>query len=59
MLQKPAPETGAKKLASVSGAGFSRQLQNFWRQKPTWTNKSRPNQTFYLAIRPTHVNIDH
>jgi len=34
-----APETGARKLASVSGAGFSRQLQNFWRQKPTWTNK--------------------
>ena len=35
----PAPETGARKLASVSGAGFSRQLQNFWRQKPTRTNK--------------------
>jgi len=33
------PETGTRKLASVSGAGFSRQLQNFWRQKPTWTNK--------------------
>ena len=31
-----APETGARKLASVS---FSRQLQNFWRQKPTRTNK--------------------
>ena len=27
--QKPAPETGTRKLASVSGAGFSRQLQNF------------------------------
>ena len=34
-----APETGARKLASVSGASFSRQLQNFWRQKPTRTNK--------------------
>jgi len=34
-----APETGARKLASVSGAGFLRQLQNFWRQKPTRTNK--------------------
>ena len=37
------PETGARnwrqKLASVSGASFSRQLQNFWRQKPTRTNK--------------------
>jgi len=28
-----------QKLASVSGAGFSRQLQNFWRQTPTRTNK--------------------
>ena len=28
-----------QKLASVSGASFSRQLQNFWRQKPTRTNK--------------------
>jgi len=34
-----APETGARKLASVSGAGFSRQLLNFWRQKPIHTNK--------------------
>jgi len=24
-----APETGARKVASVSGAGFSRQLQKF------------------------------
>jgi len=39
MLMTHAPETGARKLASVSGAGFSRQLQNVWRQKPTWTNK--------------------
>ena len=38
MLMTHAPETGARKLASVSGAGFSRQLQNFWRQKPTRTN---------------------
>jgi len=51
-----APETSARKLASVSGAGFSRQLQNFWRQKPTRTKKS--NQTFYLAIRPTHVGLN-
>ena len=29
-LQKPVPETCTRKLASVSGAGFSRQLQNFW-----------------------------
>jgi len=34
-----APETGARKLASVSGGSFSRQLQNFWCQKPTRTNK--------------------
>jgi len=34
-----APEIGARKLALVSGAGFSRQLQNFWHQKPTRTNK--------------------
>jgi len=39
MLMTHAPETGARKLASVSGAGFSRQLQNFWRQNPTRTNK--------------------
>jgi len=39
MLMTHTPETGARKLASVSGAGFSRQLQNFWRQKPTRTNK--------------------
>jgi len=39
MPMKHAPETGARKLASVSGAYFSRQLQTFWRQKPTWTNK--------------------
>jgi len=43
MLMTHAPETGARnwrqKLASVSGASFSRQLQNFWRQKPTRTNK--------------------
>jgi len=38
-----APETGARKLASVSGAGFSGQLQNFWRLKPTWTNKNSSN----------------
>jgi len=34
-----APEIGARKLALVSGAGFSRQLQNFWHQKPTRMNK--------------------
>jgi len=40
MAMTHAPETGARKLASsVSGAGFSRQLQNFWRQKPTRTIK--------------------
>jgi len=38
-----AAETGTRKLASVSSAGFSRQLQNFWRQKPTGTNKKSSN----------------
>jgi len=33
------PESSARKLALVSGAGFSRQLPNFWSQKPTRTNK--------------------
>ena len=34
-----AHDTRSRNRRQKTGVGFSRQLQNFWRQKPTRTNK--------------------
>jgi len=50
------PETGARKLGLVFGAGISRQLQNFWRQKQTlslyfrYTFTTNYNRNIYSQI---------
>ena len=51
MLQKPAPETGARKLASVSGASVMQSgAKFFWRQNLESDRTKNPLLTHKLSI---------
>jgi len=58
MLMTHAPETGARNWRQKTGVGFWRRfftpVAKFLAPE-TNTDEQKSNQTFYLAIRPTHV----